>query len=408
LARQKVAIDQLRKEAGPGRSLMINCGNLTKTTTKADFESKYKTLEVALKGYDMMRAEIFTPGVQELIYGREMINSLHKFAGESAIVCSNLDYRAPGIQASRIVTVARKKILVASVFDPKLEKKAFHGLKAMDPAAALKKALSQPHDLAIVVFHFSDNRARQLIRQIDGIDIAILATQRGIFREFEKINGCIVVKNNNHGKTVGSLDWDFTKMQPLKLRMVKIDKQSFASDPEIAKLVDKHEKWLRNHYIELEKQKESEAGNEEEDTDYVGTQLCGRCHPQITASWKATRHARAYASLQKKCKDYCPDCLPCHVTGSRAHDKKGFSSPAKTPFLFNVQCEECHGPAEQHIRNPKANYGWAITEKTCTTCHNENTDPEFSFSHDRDLISHETGDKEKELGGQSEKTGVER
>jgi len=367
---------------------MINCGNLTRNTTRSDFESKFHTLQLALKCYDMMGAEVFTPGAQELVYGRKVIYSLHKFAGQSTIICSNLAARAPGIKSSRIFTIAGKKILVASVFNPRLSRKAIHGLEADDPTAVLQKILSQPHDLAIVVFHFSDNQARKLIRRIDGINIAILATQRGILPKYEQINGCYVLKNNNHGKTVGSLDWDFKKNQPARMKMLRIDKKRYASDPKIVKLVDEYEKWLRNHYIELEKAKKEATGAEPRELRYVGSRACGPCHPKIIASWKSTRHARAYASLQKKCKDYCPDCLPCHVTGSQLHGKKGFSSPARTPDLFNVQCEECHGPARDHVKDPKADYGRPITRKTCIICHDENSDPEFSFSRDRDLIAH--------------------
>jgi len=378
----------LRQEVGADRTLTINSGNLTRTTTKVDFEIKYRVLQTALKGYDMIGVEVFTPGVQELIYGREMINKLHEYTKKSAIICANLAYPAPGIEPSRLFTVNHKKILVTSIFDPKFEKKAIHGLKASDPIAALNKALKTPHDLAIAVLHFSDNKARNIIRRVAGLNIAVLATQRGVFRKIELIKGCCLVKNNNHGKTVGYLDWNFSSNSPTRLKLVKVEKSTFKADPKVAKLVDEYEQWLRKHYIKKEKQEEETLNEKAAGINYVGNQACGTCHPKITASWQTTRHARAYASLQKKCKDYCPDCLPCHVTGSRQHNKKGFQSPASTPNLFNVQCEECHGPAQDHIKDPKLNYGLKIDKKTCTACHNSNTDPEFSFAHDLPLISH--------------------
>lgn len=337
----------------------------------------------------MMGLEVFTPGAQELINGRYLIEDLKEYAPNAAILCGNLEgAEIKGMEEYRVFTINQKKILLTSIVDPALEKKAIHGIKASDPEIAIEKVLQVEHDLAVAVLHFSDNKARELLRRVKGIDIAILGTQRGTFREAEKINGCWVVKNNNHGKTIGCLDWDFNNGKPGRSELIKINKEDFAPDQKIANLVSDYEVWLRDHYVELEKSREKTAVVESVEVPYVGDQSCGPCHPTVSATWKKTRHARAYASLQAKCKDYCPDCLPCHVTGSQEHDKQGFISPSATPNLFNIQCEECHGPAKQHLLDPQKPYGLKIEASTCTICHTANTDPEFSFEEDLNLVSH--------------------
>ena len=379
----------MRQDAGPGKSLFINSGNLTKRTIKNDFEIKRQVLKTALKGYEIIGSEIFTPGAQELIYGRRMISSLKDNAPNSTIICGNLrGPPIPGIETHKVFTINHKKVLVTAIIDPDLEKKAIHGLQVKDPFSSLEEILKTPHDLAIAVLHFSDNKARRLIRRIAGLDIAILGTQRGTMPESEPINGCWLVKNNNHGKTIGYLDWDFTTKAPTTVKLIKINKESYKANQRIANLVSDHEVWLRQHYIKMEKNREKIDADLISKSPYVGSQTCATCHPLITSSWKSTRHARAYASLQKKCKDFCPDCLPCHVTGSREHDKQGFSSPATTPNLFNIQCEECHGPAKEHLNDPGLPYGLKIKTSTCTICHTANTDPEFSFDDDLNLVSH--------------------
>ncbi|MCD6293232.1 MAG: hypothetical protein J7M09_07280 [Deltaproteobacteria bacterium] len=317
------------------------------------------------------------------------MNSLHRDAPTTTILCANLaDPQIPGFEAYKIFTINDKKVLVTSIVDPRLERKAIHGLKVTDPIPTLEKILAVPHDLAIAVLHFSDAKARRLVRQVAGLDIAILATQRGTMKDREFVNGCWLIKNNNHGKSIGYLDWDFVAGKPSTSKLIKINKMAYDSDPKIAKLVDDYEIWLRKHYIDVEKNKNQATKNLPVKVPYVNNHSCGTCHPQITASWQETRHARAYASLQKKCKDFCPDCLPCHVTGSRDHGKQGFHSPTATPNLFNIQCEECHGPAENHIKDPKLPYGKKITTSTCTICHTANSDPEFFFADDLKLINH--------------------
>ncbi len=374
---------------GADKSLFINCGNLTKRTIKNDFEVKHQVLKTALQGYEIIGTEIFSPGAQELIYGRQMMVSLKDNAPNSTILCGNLDGQPiPGIKTHKVFTINNRKVLITAIIDPDLEKKAIHGLQTKAPLPTLKQILKTPHDLAVVVLHFSDNKARRLIRNIEGLDIAILATQRGILKESEHINGCWLVKNNNHGKTVGYLDWNFTNKSPTTTKLINVGKNDYKADQKIANLVSDHENWLRQHYIEVEKNKENNDANQPLTVPYAGSQTCGTCHPQITASWQTTRHARAYASLQKKCKDYCPDCLPCHVTGSSDHGKQGFRSPTVTPDLFNIQCEECHGPAKQHLKTPDLPYGHKIEASTCTICHTANTDPEFSFEKSLQPVTH--------------------
>ena len=337
----------------------------------------------------MIGTEILTPGAQELIYGRKIMNSLKELAPTSTILCGNLaDPQIPGFETHKVFTINDKKVLVTAIVDPILARKAIHGLKITDPLTALEKILQTPHDLAIAVLHFSDAKARRLIRRVTGLDIAILATQRGTMKESELINGCWLVKNNNHGKTVGYLDWDFTTGAPSTAKLIQINKMAYDADQEISDLVNNHETWLRKHYVEVEKNKDETTADLPIKVPYVSSHTCGTCHPQITASWKNTGHARAYASLQKKCKDFCPDCLPCHVTGSQEHNKQGFHSPTTTPDLFNIQCEECHGPAEDHIKNPNLPYGLKIDASTCIICHTANNDPEFFFEDDVKMIIH--------------------
>ena len=384
-----MVIDLLHQDAGTGKSLFINSGNLTKRTTKNDFEIKRQVIKTALKSYEIIDTEIFTPGTQELIYGRQMMNSLKINAPKSTILCGNLDgVPIPGIETHKVFTINNKKILVTAIIDPDLEKKAIHGLRTKDPFAILEEILKTPHDLAIAVLHFSDAKAHQLIRRIAGLDIAILGTQRGTIQGSKLVNGCWLIKNNNQGKTIGYLDWDFTAESPTTTKLITVDKKTYETDQRIVNLVSDYETWLRQHYIEVEKSKKKTTTELPAKVPYVGSQTCGTCHPKITASWKNTKHARAYASLEKKCRDFCPDCLFCHVTGSPEHGKQGFRSPTATPHLFNIQCEECHGPAEKHLKNPNRPYGLEIKALTCTICHTANTDPEFSFEKDLKLIDH--------------------
>ena len=96
---------------------------------------------------------------------------------------------------------------------------------------------------------------------------------------------------------------------------------------------------------------------------YVGAKKCRACHLKQFQTWEQTRMAKsfellkagAHADAKKKMKvdpqkDYTHDekCLPCHTTG---YGKPGgFVSLEKTPELVGVQCESCHGPGGEYLK----------------------------------------------------------
>jgi hypothetical protein len=79
-----------------------------------------------------------------------------------------------------------------------------------------------------------------------------------------------------------------------------------------------------------------------------------------------SRHAGAFATLEKVNSEYDPECVICHVIGMQY--QTGYISPTKTPELKDVGCENCHGPGSEHVRS----LGAAETAgpiSTCTDCH---------------------------------------
>ncbi|MEI6126588.1 MAG: hypothetical protein WCQ99_08570, partial [Pseudomonadota bacterium] len=64
-----------------------------------------------------------------------------------------------------------------------------------------------------------------------------------------------------------------------------------------------------------------------------------------------------------------------------------------------IQCEACHGPGENHLKNPEAkgqNYivglgaecSSCVVEQICRRCHGPADDPSFDFETYREKIRH--------------------
>ena len=64
---------------------------------------------------------------------------------------------------------------------------------------------------------------------------------------------------------------------------------------------------------------------------WVGSAVCGSCHPDELAAWQETAHARAADRLGARPR---ARCLGCHGTGD---------APAGKAAFLEVGCEACHG-----------------------------------------------------------------
>jgi len=101
-----------------------------------------------------------------------------------------------------------------------------------------------------------------------------------------------------------------------------------------------------------------------------GNSACQDCHPAAVAQWRATPHARAYATLErgeKGPRQFDLDCVGCHVTGWRAPG--GACNVAAVEGRKDVQCESCHGPASLHAVDPPGHIERAPAEGRCRGCH---------------------------------------
>lgn len=126
-----------------------------------------------------------------------------------------------------------------------------------------------------------------------------------------------------------------------------------------------------------------------EPSPYAGDAACGSCHTDAYKIWKSSRHARAFATLERVDKAFDANCLGCHTVAF--NQPGGFVDPQITADRLNVQCEVCHGPGQDHI----ASSGTAPLLKpvrpdklVCLDCHNRSHSPLFDFEQYWPRIQH--------------------
>jgi hypothetical protein len=121
-----------------------------------------------------------------------------------------------------------------------------------------------------------------------------------------------------------------------------------------------------------------------------GGASCASCHPTEAAFWVRTPHSHAYETLEKAKKQFSLDCISCHVTGWQQPggvcriDRTqvggpGLAASGRVAGLGrrDVQCEMCHGPASEHVRDPPEHIAAKVPEQVCKRCHEAENSPHF-------------------------------
>ncbi len=125
---------------------------------------------------------------------------------------------------------------------------------------------------------------------------------------------------------------------------------------------------------------------------YVGSNFktCKKCHTQQVQILAQSGMASTYERLSSE-ERTGTGCVPCHTTGFGR--KTGFRSVKDTPGLVNVQCEECHGPASQHLEVPitakelRRDTQSMPNEEDCQRCHNEKSPTFDGFDYTEALAA---------------------
>lgn len=111
---------------------------------------------------------------------------------------------------------------------------------------------------------------------------------------------------------------------------------------------------------------------------------CGNCHASYQASWKTTKHASAYKTLNDNPGKQA-SCFGCHTISGNGNSLSGTIAghdKVNDSTYFDVQCESCHGPGLKHVEGvgsgsivrPLAKLSVA-GKGTCADCHTGTHNP---------------------------------
>ncbi len=198
----------------------------------------------------------------------------------------------------------------------------------------------------------------------------VISSSGEVVEDPAKAGETLFVSGYPRGEKLGILTLEFDEMERVKgFRNTWVPLGSdVEEEPEVRDVLDEYNAKTALLYAESER---PPAGD-----SYLGVAKCAECHQLFEESWKKTRHAAAFASLEQVGKAGDPECLICHVVGFG--EKGGFFSMETTPELANVQCEECHGLDREHV-NDYSRPMKPVTGEACLKCHTKENSPEFDY-----------------------------
>ena len=206
---------------------------------------------------------------------------------------------------------------------------------------------------------------------------AILSPYEG---ETEKVGDVLLAYCNSKGKTLGALMLTDRNIDiSSKAQQIALTEQ-VSDDLEVRELLDDfYHQVATDHQLQIVSHRlfSSEPFEQDERNSYIGSQACQECHQKEFSQWSHSSHATAFNTLRTVGREYYPECVPCHVTGS------GYESGyeiwnTERAHLVDVGCETCHGPGKQHTYTPlKENIRGQVSEKVCVTCHTPEHSPGF-------------------------------
>lgn len=372
--------------------LLVDGGNLffSKPVVK-DLERPQFTLKAGkiVEACNAMGVDAVGVGPMDFADGFESLLRLHKEA-RFPVVCSNLLWRDSGLPVFRPQVLLQRGGLSIG----------FVG--ALDPSVRIEGLGSQAAKFRVEPIYQSIRRAARLLRSegadvvvllsaLDPKKIRVLATNAGDVDLFiggdphdklmipYRVKNAMVAGSSQLGKYVGHVELSLDGSGPLEMKHVFVPmKLNRREEPKVKRIVDSYYRALAKFRTEGSKmyiRENEEAANLAHDTPvYASAEECKGCHRAQYERWKASPHARAYASLPATARGQM-ECVECHVTGFGRWG--GFDGASKSPDLTGVQCEECHGPGSSHPATASVHAGKAAQE-VCRKCHTRSRSPDFS------------------------------
>jgi Cytochrome c554 and c-prime len=370
LARRATLVGTERKK---GEVLFLDAGGSALGTT----EYQATRLRYLLQGLKHIQLDAHNVGGPETAFSPDQLAQLGQQSSIQWLASNLIDKQGKSI-GSNCLEISRGglRFAIAGVVDPDLVESVHW--EATEPKQAVLRALKDRQaDVRIVLAYFDETGLQQLADSLPEVDY-IIGGPTGHAMSPRKRGSATILSSTNKGKFLASL-----KLQ----KNANGFEEEQATIVEVTSSLDEAPQQIENlqrYYAEL-KQKDyaavdagfidsavvSHAGQ-----GIAGSASCSKCHAPDDLIWQHSKHAIAWQALITKNANYDPYCQQCHTTGYG--QLGGFENVSLSKDLVGVGCENCHGPSQLHVDNPKKKTPFQAKEQ-CVRCHDHENSPTFEM-----------------------------
>ncbi len=262
-------------------------------------------------------------------------------------------------------------------------------LKIVDPKKVLKPLMPKLRDTAdilVCLFNGTTAEAASLRSSFPTLDVIVLSNEMKSEKSPTSSFDLPLVNTDIKGKVIQGvkINRDSTGKFIAKKTQRHLLDEKIPDSPRMVQLLELYKEMLAaEDLVESSLNKQQKAGPQ-----FVGSTSCKTCHSDVWKSWKETKHAHAYHTLEVAGHETDPECLTCHTVGFGT--SSGFISVEETPNHLDVGCENCHGAGSTHVEHPEQKGYGKIGEKLCVTCHTTENSPKFDIEAYFPKILHST------------------
>lgn len=403
IARWGTFLKQSRKE-NPAELALFAGGARTN-----DSEVSNQQTAALWKGYTAMGFNVATLSSEDLPYIDRMpaaakaILALANVAKQDGTaIAPGVLYKAVTLRSGEKVTVAVIGLLGVSPYgtapnpDDSPPDSPWKVARPMETLKSLMPEVRKKADIVVVMLSGTRAPARQLAKDIPGIDVMIAGLEGNVDQVVEMVGTTALVQNPDRGRFAGHLGITLGKdKRPTgyTLQVVPMDER-LPDDPDMAIIVRDYRSRLTVPVPDASPPLEAFANSQ-----WAGSFACTPCHQKEFGQWRTSKHSVAMVTLEKKDGGQPArriDCVPCHVVGYTKPG--GYVIDLPRWDLRGVGCEDCHGAAAEHVA--ARNKGVADTSKLvrnpgkaeCITCHNRDNSPNFDFRTYLKRVTHKPAD----------------
>ena len=368
LARRATLLDGLRRDHD---TLFLDVGGSAIGTS----QYQHTRLRYLLQGLALMRLDAHNIGASETAFSPAELRSIGQQSKTQWLSSNLLDHEGKPV-GSPILHVERAgvKIDVAGVVDPMFVEHP--DWQSTEPLQAVVRAFHHSKaDVRIVLAYLDEKALKELASALPEVDY-VIGGPTGQSINPARLGGVTLLSATNKGKFLGQLQLAKSTdgFREVKASIVEVKSELAENASQLENLQAYYRELASKDYTSTEAGLVEATTSDGSGYSIAGSQSCAKCHEPDNSVWHLSKHSHAWDVLQAKKAHFDPNCQQCHSTGYGQDG--GFVNVAQSSERTSVGCENCHGPSQAHVLDPKKRTPFQAKQQ-CVTCHDHENSPAF-------------------------------